>query len=187
MVEPGGDILTVRLERDDDLPPLDYATVVLLTAVEGLEPSGLPLTTATNEVSCAGDNAGQVRFLDPNASGDDEGEREFPDWLNRTIQLWVSLHDANEEDAEGRFLVYALRRSDSALQTGDGDLTWLGVSTQTTDEHCSLVGDAARRVGEARVAVVRRRSRRWSPAHEVDKGTFPPTSARRLSPRVRLA
>ncbi len=154
VVEPGGDTHALQVENEEALPPLDYATVVLPIAAGGLKPSGLPSPSvaAGTEVRDVGDDDDRIRYIDPSVGGNDQSGRELPDWLGQAVELRVPLlHDVDEEDAEERFLVYALRRSDSALQTGDGDLTWLGASTQTIDEHCSLVGDAARRIGEALV------------------------------------
>ena len=161
VVEPGGDVRAVWLENEEELPSLDYATVVLPTTAGGLETTGLPSSSASDEVTDVGDGEDRMRYV--SADGEeaietDGGERGLPGWLVQAIELRVPLHDINEEDVEERYLVYALRRSDPALQTEEGDLTWLGASTQTIDEHCSLVGHAARRIGAALRL----------PAHEAD-------------------
>ena len=153
VIEPGGDVFAKVLEDESEIPRLDYATVVLPTTAGGLEPSGLPSGAAEDEVSDVGDGDDRRRYVEPGAGGEedgnDEGEEARPDWLDGATELRIPLHDVDEDDAEERFLVYALRRPDPALQTGESDLTWLGASTQTVDEHCSLVGDAARRIGAA--------------------------------------
>ena len=154
VIEPGGDVFAKVLKNESELPRLDYTTVVLPTTAGGLEPSGLPSGAAEDEVSDVGDGDGRRRYMEPSANGEEgedgngEGEEARPDWLNEATELRIPLHnvDEDEDDAEERFLVYALRRPDPA---GEGDLTWLGASTQTVDEHCSLVGDAARRIGAA--------------------------------------
>ena len=151
VVEPGGDVRAVLLMSEDKLSLLDYATVFLPTTAGGLESSGLPSKLARHEVSDVGDSDDRVRYVDASGGGDveaDESEQALPAWLDQAIELRVPLHDVNEDDEE-RFLVYALRRSDPALQTGESNLIWLGASTQTMDEHCALVGAAARRIGAA--------------------------------------
>ncbi len=152
MVEPGGDVCAIFLKRKDELSSLNYATVVLPTAAGGLEPSGLPSNSARDEVSDVGDSDARVRYVNASSAGDvdgEESEQALPAWLDQATELRVPLHGVNEDDVEERFLVYALRRSDPALQTTESDLAWLGASIQTVDEHCALVGDAARRIGEA--------------------------------------
>ena len=151
MVEPGGDVRAMWLENGEEPPPLDYATVVLPTTAGGLETSGLPLKTAGAEVADVGDGEDRTRYesADGKAILADEGGQELLAWLEQAIELRVPLHGVDEENGEERSLVYALRRPDPALQTAEGDLTWIGASTQTVDEHCSLVGDTAWRIGKA--------------------------------------
>ena len=144
VLEPGGDVFAKVLKNEGEIPRLDYATVVLPTTAGGLELSGLPSESAKEEVPDVGDGDDRCRYVEPST-----GEEARPDWLDGATELRIPLHDVDEDDAEERFLVYALRRPDPALQTGEGDLTWLGASIQTVDEHCSLVGDAARRIGAA--------------------------------------
>ena len=45
--------------------------------------------------------------------------------------------------------MYARRRAGADLATGAGEVTWLGGSTQTLEEHGRRVGEALRRIGEA--------------------------------------
>lgn len=158
VVRSGGDVFAKVVKSENEIPPLGYATVVLPTTAGGLEPSGLPSSTATDEVSDVGDSDDRYRYREPDPGGEEredgeeakeESARARPDWLEKAIELRIPLHDEGEDDAEERFLVYALRRPDPTLQAGEGETTWLGASAQTVDEHCALVGDAARRIGAA--------------------------------------
>ncbi len=150
--QPRGDVRAVSLKNGNELPSLDHATVFLPTTAGGLEASGLPSISAANEVSDVGDNDDRVRYLEPcdgGKAGGGEGVQTLPAWLDQAVEFRIPLHDVREDDGEERFLVYALHRSDPELQTGESDLTRLGASTQTIDKHCSLVGDAVRRIGTA--------------------------------------
>ena len=161
VIEPGGDVLTKAVKSEDEIPSLGYATVVLPTTAGGLEPSGLPSSTAKGEVSDVGDGDDRYRYREPAPGGEerengeeaeeaeDESAAPRPGWLKKAVELRIPLPDEGEDDAGERFLVYALRRPDPTLQAGEGETTWLGASTQTVDEHCALVGDAARRIGAA--------------------------------------
>ena len=158
VIEPGGDVLTKAVKSEAEIPPLRYATVVLPTTAGGLDSSGLPSSTAKGEVSDVGDGDDRYRYEEPAPGGEEREEAEKvedessaprPDWLKKAVELRIPLPDEGEDDAGERFLVYALRRPDPALQAGEGETTWLGASTQTVDEHCALVGDAARRIGAA--------------------------------------
>ena len=146
------EVLAISLNDEAELPLLDHATVFLPTISGGLEASGLPSTSAENVVSDVGDTDSRIRYLDPDddgAGGESEGEIAFPTWLDQAVEFRIPLHEVGEETVDERFLVYALRRSDPTLPTGESDMTWLGTSTQTIDEHCSLVSDAVRRIGSA--------------------------------------
>ena len=161
VIEPGGNVFAKFVKSEDEIPSLGYATVVLPTTAGGLEPSGLPSSAAKGEVSDVGDGDDRYRYEEPAPGGEEredgeeaeeaEGESAAPrpDWLEKAVELRIPLRDEGEDDAEERFLVYALRHPDPTHQTGDSDLTGLGASTQTVDEHCALVGDAARRIGAA--------------------------------------
>ncbi len=140
------------IENDEQISDLNlnYATVLLPVDAGGLAANGLPSKSAKDIVPDVGDNENRIRYIDPQGDGDEASPTDsLPDWLDQAIEFRVPLHDLTDEDAEDRFLVYALRRPDATLQTGESDLTWLGASTQTVDEHCGLVGDAARQIGEA--------------------------------------
>ena len=158
VIEPGGDVFAKFVKSEDEIPSLRYATVVLPTTAGGLEPSGLPSSAAKGEVSDVGDGDDRYRYEEPAPGGEeredgeeaeDESAAPRPDWLKKAVELRIPLPDEGADDAEERFLVYALRRPDPTLQAGEGETTWLGASTQTVDEHCALVGDAARRIGAA--------------------------------------
>ena len=158
VIGPGGDVFAKVVKSEGEIPPLGYATFVLPTTAGGLEPSGLPSSAAEGEVSDVGDGDDRYRYKEPDPGGEEgedgeeaEGESAAPrpDWLKKAVELRIPLRDEGEDDAEERFLVYALRRPDPTHQTGDSDLTGLGASPQTVDEHCSRVGDAARRIGAA--------------------------------------
>ena len=161
VIEPGGDVFAKVVKSEGEIPSLGYATVVLPTTAGGLEPSGLPSGTAKGEVSDVGDGDDRYRYEEPAPGGEeredgeeaeeaeDESAAPRPDWLKKAVELRIPLPDEGADDAGERFLVYALRRPDPTLQSGEGETTWLGASTQTVDEHCALVGDAARRIGAA--------------------------------------
>ena len=145
-----GEVFAGTVESADMIPSLDFATVFLPTTAGGLEATGLPSLAANGEVSDVGDNDERIRFI----SGSDGAETvsggsavTLPDWLDSAIQFRVPLHEPGEEDVEERYLVYALRPHEAA--TGESDLTWPAASKRTVMEHCSLVGDAVRRIGRA--------------------------------------
>ena len=151
-VDPRGEVFFAEtLESESAIPSLDHATVFLPVDAGGLEASGLPSPAASREVSDVGDDDDRIRYI-AGAGGpkalDSGGPAELPDWLDEAVEFRAPLHDTDDEDAEERFLVFALRRPDPALQAGDSDLTGFG-ARQTVDEHCARVGDAARRIGEA--------------------------------------
>ena len=154
VVKPDGGVFAELLKSEDEIPSLRYATVVLPTTAGGLEPSGLPSEDAADEVPDVGDSEDRCRYVEAGGEDEEDGwEGARPGWSDEAIELRIPLSDPlsdmDEDDAEERFLVYALRRPDPTLQAGEGETTWLGASTQTVDEHCALVGDAARRIGAA--------------------------------------
>ena len=151
-VGPRGEVTADVLESPPAISLLHHATVFLPTVAGGLDSSGLPSLTASGEASDVGDDDGRVRYVEGKngtESVTEDAAPALPDWLDRAVEFRVPVHDAEDEDAAERFLVFSLRRPDAALQAGESDLTWLGGGRQTVDEHCSLVGDAARRIGEA--------------------------------------
>ena len=138
----GGEPFAVRVSGVEDLPPLEYATVVLPPFAGGLSAEGLPDKDAPGPVPDVGDTAERVRTL---AGGPFEGDGEPPAWVEDGASLRVPVPDEGGE--AGRAWVYALRRPGPELATSE--LTWLGGSTQGLDEHGRRVGEAARRLGAA--------------------------------------
>ena len=141
-----GEPYAARATRVEDLPPLDFATVVLPPGAGGLSPEGLPDEDAPGPVPDVGDTARRVRTLvrKPSDGGDAAGG-DVPAWVADAASLRVPVPD--EDGEPERAWVYALRRPGPDLATSE--LTWLGGSTETLDEHGRRVGEAARRLGVA--------------------------------------
>ena len=150
VLSSGNDVWAAVIRERSDVPTLDFATVILPTTAGGLSAAGLPDVNAAGTVVDVADGDDRIRYAVP-TSGDEtaENDRELPAWVDHAIELRVPIPGGDDDDIEERFLVYALNRPDPALQTGESDLTWLGASTQTIDEHCARVGTAARRIGTA--------------------------------------
>lgn len=142
VLESGGEPFAARASGVEDLPPLEYATVVLPPFAGGLSPEGLPDEDAPGPVPDVGDTAERVRFLAGEASG---GDGESPAWVEDGAALRVPVPDGDGH--AGRAWVYALRRPGPDLATSG--LTLLGSSTQGLDEHDRQVGEAARELGAA--------------------------------------
>lgn len=148
VIGSGGEAWAAVVRDRSDLPSLDYATVILPATAGGLSVSGLPVERAAGPVTDVGDSEDRIRYISP-LSANDESGRAPPAWVDRAIELRIPMMGGGEDDPEPRFLVYALREPDPAIQTGEGDLTWLSASAQTIEEHGSRVGVAARRIGTA--------------------------------------
>jgi CRISPR-associated endonuclease/helicase Cas3 len=138
-----GEVSATQLETDSVLPELAYATLFLPTDAGGLR-DGLPDPTAGDPVSDVGDSDERLRRII--GDGTDAGP---PSWVVKATALRVPLHDPDDEEAEPRWLLYALRRYDPALIDADSDLTRLAAAPQALDEHVARVAAAARRIGEA--------------------------------------
>ena len=136
----GGEPYAARATRVEDLPALEFATVVLPPFAGGLSPEGLPDKDAEGPVPDVGDTPDRVRYL---AGGLCEGAGEPPAWVEGGASLRVPVEDG----AARRAWVYALCRPGPELATSE--LTRLGGSTQTLEEHGRRVGKAARRLGAA--------------------------------------
>ena len=150
VVKPDGEVFAAVIENEAALPSVEFATVILPPNAGGLTPSGLPDEGAVGEVTDVADHDHRVRYVAPRSAQENEaGGRTLADWLDEAIELRIPIPHDDDAQTEERFLVYALRRPDSAMQMGETDLSWLGASTQTVDEHCARVGAAARRIGEA--------------------------------------
>ena len=109
----------------------------------------MPSPAASSEVSDVAESDDRIRYIDRSGGAETYNGGEtpaLPNWLDRATKLRVPLHDPGEEDFEERYLVYALRPQEAA---GKGDLTSSAVSRRTVKEHCSLVGNAAQRIGKA--------------------------------------
>ena len=141
-----GEPYAARATRVEDLPPLDFATVVLPPGAGGLSPEGLPDEDAPGPVPDVGDTAGRVRTLvrEPSDGGDAAGG-DVPAWAEGAAALRVPV--PGEDGEAGRAWVYALRRPGPDLATSE--VTCLGGSTQGLEEHGRRVGEAARRLGVA--------------------------------------
>ena len=141
-----GEPYAARATRVEDLPPLDFATVVLPPFAGGLSPEGLPDEDAPGPVPDVGDTADRVRTLvrEPSDGGDAAGG-DVPAWAEGAAALRVPV--PGEDGEAGRAWVYALRRPGPDLATSE--VTWLGGSTQGLEEHGRRVGEAAHRLGVA--------------------------------------
>ena len=147
---PRGDVFAGLAGSADTIPSLDHAAVFLPTTAGGLEASGLPSLSASDEVSDVGDNGERLRFISGRDGAVTVGggaAPTLPGWLDSAVTFRLPLHDPDEEDVEERYLVYALRPREA--EAGGSDLTWPAASKRTVMEHCALVGDAARRIGSA--------------------------------------
>ena len=139
MLGSGGGPYAARATRVEDLPPLEYATAVLPPFAGGLWPEGLPDEDAPGPIRDVGDTPDRVRYL---AGGPCEGVGAPPAWVEGGASLRVPV-----PGGAGRAWVYALRRPGPEPATSE--LTWLGGSTKTLEEHGRRVGEAARRLGAA--------------------------------------
>ena len=141
VVQPSGELLARVLEGDAPAPSCAHATLILPPEAGGLTPSGLPDADAHAAVDDVADTADQIRYVAPY-----EGPTALPAWAERAIELRYPLPGDGEAE---RWLVYALRRADAAVQGGEGASSRRGTSTQTVDAHCAGVGAAAQRIGDA--------------------------------------
>jgi len=137
-----GEVAVMELTPDSELPGLAYATVFLPPAAGGLR-AGLPDPTSADADDIA-DTEDRLRRIVTAGTG-----AEVPPWVAEATTLRIPLHDADDEDAEPRWLLYALRRFDPALADADSDRTCLAASPQTIEEHVARVAAAARGIGEA--------------------------------------
>ena len=72
----------------------------------------------------------------------------YPPGSAMRVELRIEI-PGDEDDGEECTWVYVRRRAGADLATGAGEVTWLGGSTQTLEEHGRRVGQAIRRIGEA--------------------------------------
>lgn len=136
-----GQVAALRLEPDAALPALAYATVILPCEAGGLR-DGLPDPACPNAVEDIADSEDRMRRIVAEGTAAD-----LPAWIAKATTWRIPLHDSDDEEAEPRWLLYALRRFDPALAAADSDLTRLAASPQTVAEHNVRVAAAARRIG----------------------------------------
>ena len=139
-----GEVFAAAVGDASALPPFEFATVVLPTAAGGLSADGLPDADAEGPVEDVADTEDRIRYLAPCPP------ETLPAWAEGAVELRVPLEgEGDEEGEEERFLVFAQRRPDSGVHTGESDLGRLGATAQTIDAHCTAVAAAARRIGAA--------------------------------------
>ena len=143
-----GEVHAAVVRDTAELPPLAYSTVLLPCAAGGLTESGLPDPDASRAVSDVGDTPDRIRYVVSEGRGSHFAGRERPAWVGVAVELRLPIPD-DEDGGDERCRVYALRRLEPDFPTGPGDVTWLGGSTQTLEEHGRLVTVAIRRMGEA--------------------------------------
>jgi len=135
-----------HITPDDDLPDLQYATVILPAHAGGLSPAGLPDETAAGEVVDVADqpdvtdHAYRTRWVETAAAS--EGSPPG------TLQFRVPLHDPDDEDAEPRWLVYETRTMPAA--GGDSDAgSRLARHQQRIEEHNERVASVVAQLADA--------------------------------------
>ena len=143
-----GDVHAAVVRDAAELPSLGFSTVLLPCAAGGLAGSGVPHPDASRAVSDVGDTPDRIRYVASESGKSDLGGRERPAWLGDAVELRIPIPD-DEDGGQERCLVHALRRPEPDLATGAGEVTWLGGSTQTLEEHGQRVGAAVRRIGKA--------------------------------------
>ena len=126
------------------LPAFEFATVLLPAEAGGLSATGLPDAEASDPVEDVADTDARTRYFAPCPPG------TLPAWTERAVELRVPLPgESDEEEEDERSLVYAKRRPDAGLHTGEGRSSRLTASAPTIDAHCAEVAAAARRIGAA--------------------------------------
>ena len=126
------------------LPSFEFATVVLPSAAGGLSADGLPDADAQGPVEDVADTEERIRYLAPCPP------EALPAWAEGAVEQRVPLRsDADEDEEEERFLVFAHRRPDPGLAGAERDLSRLAASVQTIDAHSAAVAAATRRIATA--------------------------------------
>ena len=203
-----GEVFAGAVRDAAALPSFEFATVVLPSTAGGLSADGLPDADAQGPVEDVADTEERIRYIAPCPPG------ALPAWAEGAVELRVPLGgegDEDEDEEEERFLVFAQRRPDPGLASGERDLGRLPASAQTIDGHCAAVAAAARRIGSALglpedLVDALERAGRWhdrgksravwqraagviargAGACEVAPRTIASAVARRVPPRVRL-
>ena len=122
--------------------------MLLPCAAGGLAGSGLRDAAASGAVADVGDTPDRIRYVAAEP-GDEAGDGpELPAWAGAAVELRIPI-PGDEDGCEEVTWVYALRRAGADLVTGAGEMSWLGGSTQTLEEHGRRVGQAIRRIARA--------------------------------------
>ena len=148
VVRGDGEVHAARVYDAMELPSLAYATVLLAPCAGGLTGSGLPDAGASDAVADVGDTPDRIRYLAAGCGDEAVDGPELPAWAAAAVELRIPI-PGEEDGAEERCWVYARRRAGLDLATGSDEMTWLGGSQQTLEEHGRRVGEAIRRIGEA--------------------------------------
>ena len=148
VVRGDGEVHAARVHDAGELPPLAYATVVLPPCAGGLAASGLPDAGASDVVRDVGDTPDRIRYVAPERGEAGAGSPALPAWAAAAVELRIPI-PGEDDGPQERCWVYARRRAGAGLATGSDEVTWLGGSTQTLEEHGRRVGEAMRRLGEA--------------------------------------
>lgn len=148
VVRNDGEVHAAVVHDAAELPSLAYSTVLLPCEAGGLTESGLPDPDASRAVSDVGDTPARIRYVVSQGRKSHPGGRKRPAWVGNAVELRIAVPD-DEDGGEERCRVYALRRPEPDFATGPGDLSWLGGSTQTLEEHGRRVAVAIRRIGES--------------------------------------
>ena len=95
-----------------------------------------------------GDTPDRIRYVAPERGEAGADGPELPAWAAAAVELRIPI-PGEDDGPEERSWVYARRRAGADLATGSDEVTWLGGSTQTLEEHGRRVGEAMRRIGAA--------------------------------------
>ena len=137
-----GEVFAAAVPDDSALPSFEFATVVLPTEAGGLSADGLPDADAHRPVEDVADTENRIRYVAPCPP------EALPAWAGEAIELRVPL-PGETDDGEERCFVFAKRRPDSGLHTGQRRLSRRAASAPTIDAHCAEVAAAARRIATA--------------------------------------
>ena len=148
VASPDGEVYAAVVRDVEKLPSLAHATV-LLPCEAGGRPAGGPADESGADAHAdAGDSSDRIRYVVSQPGSDDLRGRDLPIWVGDAIELRVPV-SVVEDDEEERCWVYALRWADPELVLGAGDVSWLGGSVQTLEEHGRRVAKASGRLGKA--------------------------------------
>ena len=142
-----GEVFAAAVHDASALPAFEFATVLLPAEADGLAAGGLPDADAQGPVEDVADTEDRIRYLSPCPP------QTLPAWAGTALELRVPLGGEGDEEEQGgeeaRCLVFARRRRDARLPSGEGRSSPLAASAPTIDAHCAEVAAAARRIGEA--------------------------------------